>query len=55
VLVDSLDLYYRTLKGEGSRAAAILADSGFIGCGSAGSRLSERSKDELVRTLRVKT
>jgi len=55
ILVDSLDLYYRTVKGEGRSAAEILNATGFIGCGSGSPRLSERYKDELTRLLKAKT
>jgi hypothetical protein len=55
IVVDSLDLYYRTVKGEGRSAAEILDATGFIGCGNGSPGLSGQYKDELTRLLKAKT
>jgi hypothetical protein len=54
IIVASLDVYYRALKGTPEGAEQILRDTGFVGGASGPSDLSESYKERLTESLSKK-
>ena len=55
IVITSLDLYYRALKGDAKSAKETLDRTGFVGCGEAEPELSTNYKAFLASSLTNKT
>ena len=55
VVIDSIELYYESLKEGSATAVDLLEQSGFIGCAAGPADLSSTYKAKLARSLSNKT